>query len=108
MIAPTYYQVMASAKVPWWESTDLPGIAIWSSDSTGVPTASATGLPRPTRPGRALGRPLELRREALKLAFLGNPTDVEVVDHLQPPPGTVKSRIYDGLRQPRRMIEEAA
>jgi len=51
---------------------------------------------------------LELRREALKLAFLGNPSDVEVVDHLQPPPGTVKSRIYDGLRQPRRMIEEAA
>lgn len=108
MIAPTYYQIMPSAKVPGWESTDLPGIAIWSSDSNGVPTASATSLPRPTRPGRALGRPLELRREALELAFVGNPTDVKVADHPQPPPGTVKSRIRDGLRQPRRMIEEAA
>jgi len=108
VIAPTYYQIMPSVKVPGWESTDLPGIAIWSSDSNGVPTASATSLPRPTRPGRALGRPLELRREALELAFVGNPTDVGVADHLQPPPVTVKSRIHDGLRLPRRIIEEAA
>jgi hypothetical protein len=102
---------MPPANVPGWEPTDLPGIAIWSLVPNGVPAALATSrlsLPRPTRPGRAPGWPLELRREALEIAFVGNPTHVELADLLQPPPGTVKSRIHDGLRQPRRMIEEAA
>jgi RNA polymerase sigma-70 factor (ECF subfamily) len=54
---------------------------------------------------RALAQLSELQREALVLAFAGNLTHVEVAERLQVPLGTVKSRIHDGLRQLRRMLE---
>ncbi|MHC5794612.1 sigma-70 family RNA polymerase sigma factor [Lacisediminihabitans sp. FW035] len=55
---------------------------------------------------RALAELSELQREALVLAFVGNLTHVEVAERLQVPLGTVKSRIHDGLRQLRRMLDE--
>jgi RNA polymerase sigma-70 factor (ECF subfamily) len=56
---------------------------------------------------RALTQLSELQREALVLAFAGNLTHVEVAECLQVPLGTAKSRIHDGLRQLRRMLDEA-
>ncbi|MFM9919517.1 ECF RNA polymerase sigma factor SigK [Lacisediminihabitans sp. H27-G8] len=56
---------------------------------------------------RALGQLSELQREALVLAFVGNLTHVEVAERLRLPLGTVKSRIHDGLRQMRRMLEDS-
>lgn len=37
VIAPTSYQIMPSANVPGWESTDPSGIEIWSTGFNGVP-----------------------------------------------------------------------
>ncbi|CAN5542796.1 sigma-70 family RNA polymerase sigma factor [soil metagenome] len=54
---------------------------------------------------RALAQLSELQREALVLAFAGNLTHVEVAERLQVPLGTAKSRIHDGLRQLRRMLD---
>ncbi|MHC5794611.1 LPXTG cell wall anchor domain-containing protein [Lacisediminihabitans sp. FW035] len=38
-IAPTSYQIMPSANVPGWESTDPSGIEIWSTGFNGVPAS---------------------------------------------------------------------
>ncbi|MET4702694.1 DUF11 domain-containing protein [Frigoribacterium sp. UYMn621] len=39
VIAPTSYQIMPSANVPGWESTDPSGIEIWSTGFNGVPAS---------------------------------------------------------------------
>lgn len=39
VISPTSYQVMPSANVPGWESTDPSGIEIWSTGFLGVPAS---------------------------------------------------------------------
>ncbi|MES2093588.1 MAG: DUF11 domain-containing protein [Actinomycetota bacterium] len=40
VIAPTAYQIMPSANVPGWESTDPSGIEIWSTGFLGVPAGA--------------------------------------------------------------------
>jgi hypothetical protein len=69
------YQIMPSVKVPGWESTDLSWHRNLVLRLQRCTDGLATSLPRLTRPAGHL-RPLSLRREALELAFVGNPTDV--------------------------------
>ncbi len=42
VIAPTAYQIMPSANVPGWESTDPSGIEIWSTGFLGVPAGEGS------------------------------------------------------------------
>lgn len=49
----------------------------------------------------------EAQREVIVLAFYGHLTHLEIADHLDLPPGTVKGRMRLGLQKLRLDIEEA-
>jgi RNA polymerase sigma factor (sigma-70 family) len=54
----------------------------------------------------ALGQLPELERQALELAYYGGLTQSELAEQLRIPIGTVKSRMFSGLRRLRGLLDE--
>lgn len=79
--------------------------AVEAPDAPKAPDAEAGEAQQRERVRAALAKLPAPQREAIELAWWGGLTHVEIAERLRTPLGTVKTRILDGMRKLRALLE---